>query len=196
MSKKLFGMPILVIVLVSLALATVAAAPPPQEGGKTYTIQKDDWLSKLADKEYGDPLAFTAIFFYNNLKAAEDDSLAFIENPDLIEVGWTIYLPSPEEAATYLAENPPGGTDDDSVDDMSNANEGDASNSNDDDGSNSNDDDASNSNDDDGSNSNDDDGSNSNDDDSNSNDDDGSNSNDDDGSSSTDDDGSNSNDDD
>jgi multiple sugar transport system substrate-binding protein len=34
--------------------------------------------------------------------AAEDDSFAVIENADLIEVGWTIYIPSAEEAAAYL----------------------------------------------------------------------------------------------
>ena len=46
-------------------------------------------------------LAFTAIYYYNNLKAAEDDSVTLIENPDRIEVGWTIYLPSAEEDAAY-----------------------------------------------------------------------------------------------
>ena len=99
MSKKLFSLPFLVAMMFSLVLATVVAAPPPQEEGKTYTIQKDDWLSKLADKEYGDPLAFTAIYYYNNLKAAEDDAMVLIQDPDLIEVGWTISLPSSEEAA-------------------------------------------------------------------------------------------------
>ena len=180
MSKKLFSLPIVFVMLVSLVLTTVAAAPPPQEEENTYTIQKDDWLSKLADKEYGDPLAFTAIYYYNNLKAAEDDSVTPIENPNLIEVGWTIYLPSAEEAAAYLADNDPGGTPDDQDDGMSNSNDDGVSNSNDDGMSNSNDDDDSNSNDDDDSNSNDDDDSNSNDDDdSNSSDDDDSNSNDD-----------------
>ena len=86
MSKKLFSLPIVVVMLVSLVLATVAAAPPPQAEGKTYTIQKDDWLSKLAEKEYGDPLAFTAIFYFNNLKATDDDSMTLIDDPDLVEV--------------------------------------------------------------------------------------------------------------
>ena len=102
MSKKLVSLLILAALLVSILPATVAAAPPAQEGGTTYTIQKDDWLSKLAEKEYGDPLAYTAIVFYNNEKAAEDESLTLIENPDVIEVGWTIYLPSSEEASAYL----------------------------------------------------------------------------------------------
>jgi hypothetical protein len=178
MSKKLFSLPILVALLVSLALSTVAAAPPPQEGVKTYTIQKDDWLSKLAEKEYGDPLAYTAIYYYNNLKAEDDGSLTLIEDPNLIEVGWTIYIPSSEEASAYLASE---GSDDAQDDAIGNSNEGDVDNSNVDDGGNFNADDDDNSNsddDDDNSNSDDDDdNSNSDDDDDNSNSDDDSNSN-------------------
>ncbi len=102
MSKKIVSLLILVALAVSLLPVTVAAAPPAQAGGKTYTIQKDDWLSKLAEKEYGDLLAYPAIVFYNNQMAEEDDSLTVIEDPDVIEVGWTIYLPSSEEASAYL----------------------------------------------------------------------------------------------
>jgi peptide/nickel transport system substrate-binding protein len=103
MNKKPFSLFILVTLLVSLLPATVAAAPPRQEGGKTYTVQKDDWLSKIADKEYGDPYAWPAIFYYNNLKALEDDTYNHIEDADLIEIGWTLYIPTAEEAAAYMA---------------------------------------------------------------------------------------------
>ncbi|MEJ2559400.1 MAG: ABC transporter substrate-binding protein [Anaerolineae bacterium] len=110
MRKKLFSLLILATLVVSLLPAAVMAAPPAQAGGKTYTIQKDDWLSKLADKEYGDPLAYPAIVYYNNKKVAEDETLTVIEDPNVIEVGWTIYLPGPEEATAYLIGNVPGGT--------------------------------------------------------------------------------------
>jgi peptide/nickel transport system substrate-binding protein len=103
MSKRLFSLFVLITLLASLLPATVFAAPPRQEGGTTYTVQKDDWLSKLADKEYGDPLAYPAIHYYNNLMAAKDDSFNSIADPDLIEIGWTIYLPTAEEAASYMA---------------------------------------------------------------------------------------------
>ena len=102
MSKKLFSLFVLTTLLVSLLPATVVAAPPSQEGGKTYTIQKDDWLSKLADKEYGDPYAYPAIYHYNNLKALEDETYNHIEDPDLLEIGWTLYLPTAEEALAYM----------------------------------------------------------------------------------------------
>ena len=105
MSKKLFYLFIFTM-LVALLLPMAAFA----QGGSTYTIQADDTLSKLAEKEYGDPLAYTAIVFYSNQKAADDDSLTLVENPDLIEVGWTIYLPTAEEANAYLIGNIPGGS--------------------------------------------------------------------------------------
>ncbi len=92
MSKKLFSLLILVVLVLTLLPATAIAAPPSQ-GGTSYTLQADDWLSKLADKQYGDVLAFSAIVYYNNLKAAEDDSFSHISDPNLVEAGWTIYLP-------------------------------------------------------------------------------------------------------
>ncbi len=102
MSKKLISLLILVVLATGLLPAVGVAAPPLQEEGEVYTVQKDDWLSKLADKQYGDVLAYPAIVYYNNLKAAEDSTFALIENADLIEVGWTIYLPTAEEATAYL----------------------------------------------------------------------------------------------
>ena len=68
MNKKFFSLLILVTLVAGLLPAAVFAAPPAQAGGTAYTVQKDDWLSKLADKEYGDPLAYTAIVYYNNLR--------------------------------------------------------------------------------------------------------------------------------
>jgi phosphate transport system substrate-binding protein len=87
---------------VSLLPAVVAAAPLSQDQGKTYTIQKDDWLSKIADKEYGDPLAWEAIYYYTNQKAATDDTYTNIADPNLILHGWTVYVPTAEEAQAYL----------------------------------------------------------------------------------------------
>ncbi len=100
--KKLFALLILFVLVVSLLPAAVVAAPPLQGEGTVYTIQKDDWLSNIADKEYGDALAYTAIVYYNNLQAAEDTSLNMISDANRIEVGWSIYLPSAEEAAAFL----------------------------------------------------------------------------------------------
>jgi peptide/nickel transport system substrate-binding protein len=102
MRKKLISLLILAVLAAGLLPAAGVAAPLPQEEGEVYTVQKDDWLSKLADKEYGDVLAYPAIVYYNNLKAAEDSTFAVIEDADLIEVGWTIYLPTADEATAFL----------------------------------------------------------------------------------------------
>jgi ribose transport system substrate-binding protein len=85
----------LLMVFVLLAtLAPAAAAAPPQQEGQAYTVQKDDWLWKLADKFLGDSYAYPAIAMATNAKHAEDDSYAFIWNMDLIEVGDKLWIPS------------------------------------------------------------------------------------------------------
>jgi tungstate transport system substrate-binding protein len=105
MFKKLFSL--LAVLSILLLPATAAmAGPPAQAEGKVYTILADDWLSKLADKEYGDPLLYPAIVHYNNLQAQADSTFAGIENPDAIEVGWTIYLPTPGEVVAYVQQQP------------------------------------------------------------------------------------------
>ncbi|MCK6627699.1 MAG: ABC transporter substrate-binding protein [Anaerolineae bacterium] len=106
--KKLSYLISLLLLLALLIPATVAAAPPLQTGSN-YIVQADDTLGKIADKEYGDPLAYTAIVYYNNLKAAEDSSLTLIEDPNVVEPGSTIYLPTPEEANAFLIGNLPEG---------------------------------------------------------------------------------------
>ncbi|HXV41751.1 MAG TPA: ABC transporter substrate-binding protein [Anaerolineae bacterium] len=106
--KKLSYLLCLLLLLALLIPAAVAAAPPQQTGGN-YIVQADDTLGKIADKEYGNPLAYTAIVYYNNLKAAEDTSLTLIEDPNVVEPGSTIYLPTPEEANAFLIGNLPEG---------------------------------------------------------------------------------------
>lgn len=102
---------IVLVLLFSTLLTGVAfaAAPPPQDGGQEYTVQADDWLSKLADKFYGDIFSWPAIWLATNEKAAEDDTFAVIDNPDLIEVGQKLWIPDAEEAARLLAEFGGGG---------------------------------------------------------------------------------------
>ena len=101
MKKKLLNL-MLVAAMLLVAVPVVTAAPPPQEGGQDYVVVADDWLSKLSDKFLGDVLAYPAITFYTNQMNAEDDSYARITNSDVIEVGWKIYIPSPEEAQAYF----------------------------------------------------------------------------------------------
>jgi iron(III) transport system substrate-binding protein len=103
--KKILGL-ILVALLLFTAVVGVAsaAAPLPQGGGQEYTVQADDWLSKLAEKNYGDVLAWPVIWKATNAKAAEDESFAAIANPNVIEVGQKLWIPDEAEAAQYFEE--------------------------------------------------------------------------------------------
>ena len=89
-----------------LAQSSVALAAPASQSSvaceQEITVQADDWLSKIAEKVYGDVLAYPAITEVTNVKNSEDDSFAFIENVDVIEVGWKLCVPSAAEAQSIL----------------------------------------------------------------------------------------------
>lgn len=102
--NKVFALLIIVLLAISLMPLVASAAPPAEVGeGKAYTIQKEDWLSRIAEKEFGDPLAYQAIVYYNNLAAAEDKTYAMIADADSLEVGWTIYIPTTDEASAFMS---------------------------------------------------------------------------------------------
>lgn len=90
-----------------LALLLVIAPAPilAQEIGceSDVTVQADDWLSKIAEKFYGDPVAFPAIVAATNAKAAVDDTYAALDNPDVIEAGWKLCIPSVADAQALLS---------------------------------------------------------------------------------------------
>ncbi len=91
---------LLVLALMTTTVSAVLAAPVHQEMAacdQDYNVQADDWLSKLAEKEYGDPLAYPAIVEATNSAAQKDDSYATITNPDLIEIGWKLCVPATAE---------------------------------------------------------------------------------------------------
>jgi hypothetical protein len=98
--------------LLSLTLlvtaATSAFAAPVNQAMMAceldYVVQADDWLSKLADKYYADVLAYPAIVEATNAAAQDDGSYASIANPDLIEVGWQLCIPSAADAQAMMGE--------------------------------------------------------------------------------------------
>jgi rhamnose transport system substrate-binding protein len=89
-----------------LALLMPAAPASFAQSGvaceEDYSVQADDWLSKLADKFYGDVLAYPALFEATNAAAAADSTYATIANADLIEVGWKLCVPSQADAQALL----------------------------------------------------------------------------------------------
>jgi hypothetical protein len=98
---------VLAISMLLVLVPAVAATPPAQAKGQDYVVVKDDWLSKLADKYLGNMLSYPAIVALTNDKTAKDSSYAKIDNPDRIEVGWKLYIPSAEEATAYMATYKP-----------------------------------------------------------------------------------------
>ena len=96
------------VLLVAVAILIgyqVASAAPPPEGesyGQDYVVQADDWLSKLADKFYGDAQAYQAIVDVTNAKAAVDSAYTPIDNPDVIEIGQRLFVPDDVDAVAEI----------------------------------------------------------------------------------------------
>ncbi len=106
--KFKFGLAIVVSMIALLFASAVWAAPPAQTSAtceQEVVVQADDWLSKIAEKAYGDVLAYPAIVEATNAQHTADDSFANIENPDVIEIGWKLCLPSTTEVETLLARS-------------------------------------------------------------------------------------------
>ena len=94
------------LILPGVALAHPAGSWQAQEPVACeldYSVQVGDWLSKLAEKYYGNVFAYPAIVAATN--AQTEEAYATIENPDLIEPGWTLCIPSAEDAATLMASS-------------------------------------------------------------------------------------------
>ncbi|MCB0165048.1 MAG: LysM peptidoglycan-binding domain-containing protein, partial [Anaerolineae bacterium] len=91
----------IVLLLLAVTFGLIPAPIMAQEGAACdadVIVQGDDWLSKIADKFLGDPLAFPAIVEATNTAAAADESYAQIDNPDIIEIGWKLCIPAAEAA--------------------------------------------------------------------------------------------------
>lgn len=86
-----------------LSHGVYAAGPLPQTDGQAYVVQTGDWLSKLAEKFYGDPQAWPIIIEATHAKAATDSSFATVSDPNLIEVGQKLWVPAALEAEAPAA---------------------------------------------------------------------------------------------
>ena len=93
-----------ILAVIVLIAGLLPAAMLAQENSQDYTVQADDWLSKLAEKFYGDPLAYPIIFDGTNAKATEDDSYAPLTDPNIIEIGQKLYIPSIDDTPEILVE--------------------------------------------------------------------------------------------
>jgi ribose transport system substrate-binding protein len=100
MKKKVLDL-LVVVSLLLLFVPVASAAPPAQQVcAQDYVVQKNDWLSKLADKYLGDVGAYQAIADATNARNKEDPSYARIADVNLIEPGWRLCIPPAAPAPT------------------------------------------------------------------------------------------------
>lgn len=92
------------LLLTPLVSGPVLAAPTRQKAicAQDYVVQAGDWLSKLAEKHYGDGLAFPRIVEATNTAQSGDDSYATITDPNRLEVGWKVCLATADEASVDM----------------------------------------------------------------------------------------------
>jgi len=93
---------ILAVLMIFSAAPTTGHAQEAASCADTYTVQADDWLSKLADRFFGTYLAYPAIIDATNAASNVDESYTRIQNPDEIEVGQQLCVPTSEEAEAFL----------------------------------------------------------------------------------------------
>lgn len=106
--KKKSLIAIAFILLIGLLTNPVLAQEAPQ-CDEQYTVQAGDSLSIIAEKYYGDVLAYPQIVAANN--AQSEDEYPDIANPDLIEPGLVLCLPPGDVMAqlVQMAQSAPPG---------------------------------------------------------------------------------------
>jgi tungstate transport system substrate-binding protein len=93
---------LLLMVAITMLLPTAQPMWAQTQCEQTVIVQADDWLSKIAEKVYGQALTYPAIEAATNAKHAEDATFAQINHADTIEIGWKLCLPSAAEVETWL----------------------------------------------------------------------------------------------
>lgn len=95
-----------IVMLIGLTLLMMIPSPVLAQEEVTcesdVVVQLDDWLSKIAEKSFGDVLTFPAIAEATNAIATTDNSYATITDVNVIEPGWKLCIPSAEYAQNLL----------------------------------------------------------------------------------------------
>jgi len=106
MHKSYWLLNLVLVLAMVLPLASVAGAAPLSQEGEEYIIQQGDTLAALAETYLGSTDAVVAIIAVTAEKAATDESFAKINDPNLIEPGWKIWIPEKDMAADYMKPLP------------------------------------------------------------------------------------------
>jgi hypothetical protein len=118
MNRSIHWLVALLVLTAVLAAPVQAQSPPPCPS--TRVIAAGDWLSKIAKQAYGDPAAYFPIVSATNTQATVDKTFHFVDDPNLIRVGWKVCIPAAVPApagltatdlanATYGSEIAPSG---------------------------------------------------------------------------------------
>jgi TolB protein len=105
---KIRALFLLLSITLALSPAASAAAPSLTDSVIAHSVQPGDTLSDLAAWYLGHSGLYLEIVQATNEASLEDPSFAFVEDPNLILVGWKLAIPSPtQEASEELPVEPP-----------------------------------------------------------------------------------------
>lgn len=90
----------------SMEFSRAGQSEASNSAGQAYTVRAGDWLSKIAQQQLGDPLAYLAIIAATNAKATEDSSFAVLTDSNAIEVGQKLWIPASRFVGEYGASMP------------------------------------------------------------------------------------------
>lgn len=79
---------ILFLLVLQLSVSSFGQSP-----NSAYTIQQNDWLSKISEKAYDNPHLYYRIIEGTNTKAASDNSFTKIGSANALTVGQKIWIP-------------------------------------------------------------------------------------------------------
>ncbi len=105
MGKKLIRLCLSTTLLVCLLTEAALAAPPPQAVtcAEDYIVQAGDSVSSIAQKYYGNVLAYTTIVEATNQAAQSNRKYLPITNANIVEPGRVLCIPADAEAETMLS---------------------------------------------------------------------------------------------
>jgi uncharacterized protein len=80
--------------VMTMIMAQITYAQTTVECAATVTVQPGDTLSLIAARQSGSQVSYGAIVAATNARAAVDSTFATIDNPNVLNVGWKLCIPT------------------------------------------------------------------------------------------------------